>query len=174
MVLDHDDLLWGKNELYEGGNEQEGVTSYNNVWKYFDENVQKTATDIMNCMDTLLFSTQYLADYAKNILNVNPPCLVIPNTVPRAYWGQSHRFNKLNTEKEKIEKPIVLYAASPSHYNNTTKNKGDWSDEWIKWVIKSVNEERIELVLIGGLPFFFECIKEKSQNLSFCSNISST
>ena len=62
---------------------------------------------------------------------------------------------------EDIKKPRVLYTGSPTHYNNNEKLLGDWDNAWKDWVIKSVENDKIEFVVMGGLPWFLEEIKEK-------------
>lgn len=156
MVWDMDDMVWGLNEK-QGGSKEHGIPTYNGSWVNITKEVKEASVEIMNMMDELSFSTKFLADYAKNELGVDVPSKVIPNTVPMAYWGEEKR----EPITEKLEKPIVLYTGSPTHYNNAEKLKGDWDNAWTDWVIESVKNDEIEFHCIGGLPFVLEPIKDK-------------
>lgn len=156
MVWDMDDLIWGYNEL-QGGTKEQGIPSYNFSHNNIKKSEKDASVEIMKLMDQLLFSTDYLGRYVRDQLGVTVPYTVIPNTVPMAYWGNSEP--KLKTED--IKKPKVLYSGSPTHYNNQMKHLGDWDNAWKDWVIKSVVEDKIDFVCMGGLPWFFEPIKDK-------------
>ena len=84
---------------------------------------------------------------------------MIHNTLPQYFWGNERR----EYITEKIKKPRVLWSASPTHWNNESKLLGDMDNAWKDWVIKAVNEDRIEYIQMGGLPWFFEEIKDKIQ-----------
>ena len=156
MVWDIDDFIWGHNEQ-QGGTKDDGVPSYNFGWPNITDEVKESSVKIMNLMDTCLFSTQFLADYAKNELGVKADCKVLPNAIPMYFWGNVMK----NDITERIEKPRVLYTGSPTHYSNQNKMLGDWDNAWKDWVIKSVKEDKIEFIVMGGLPWFFEEIKDK-------------
>ncbi len=156
MVWDIDDFIWGHNEE-QGGTKEDGVPTYNFGWVNITDEVKEYSVKIMNLMDTCVFSTQYLADYAKNELGVTTECIVMPNAIPMYFWGNTIK----NDIVKDIEKPRVLYTGSPTHYNNKDKKLGDWDNAWKDWVIKSVEEDTIEFVVMGGLPWFLEGIKEK-------------
>jgi hypothetical protein len=156
MVWDIDDFIWGHNEK-QGGTVDDGVPSYNFGWNNITDEVKESSVKIMNLMDTCLFSTQFLADYAKDVLGVTAECKVLPNAIPMFFWG-----NKMKSDiKEPIEKPRVLYTGSPTHYHNGEKLLGDWENAWKEWVIKSVNNDEIDFIVMGGLPWFFEEIQDK-------------
>jgi len=156
MVWDIDDFIWGHNEK-QGGTKDDGVPSYNFGWPNITDEVKESSVKIMNLMDTCLFSTQFLADYAKNELGVKADCKVLPNAIPMYFWGNVMK----NDITERIEKPRVLYTGSPTHYSNQHKMLGDWDNAWKEWVIKNVKEDKIEFIVMGGLPWFFEEIKDK-------------
>lgn len=156
MVWDMDDMIWGLNEK-QGGDKYSGIPTYNGSWVNISKDVKDASIKIMNLMDELSFSTKHLADYVKNHLGVNVPSTIIPNTVPMAYWGEK----RIEPVTEKIKKPIVLYTGSPTHYNNAEKLKGDWDNSWTDWVIKSVKNNEIDFVCMGGLPFVLDEIKDK-------------
>lgn len=156
MILDHDDLIWGKNELYEGGNKLTGVPSYNPAHDRFDYTAQNCAIEIMKMMDKITVSTEFLKDFIHNVLKIDVPVEVVPNTVSIGYWG-----NKLKLRNEDIKKPKIIYTGASGHYDNKNKLMGDWSDEWKWWVIREVNMGKIDFVCMGGPPFFLEPIKNK-------------
>ena len=156
MVWEMDDMIWGFNET-QGGSKEEGIPSYNKAHDKITAELKAASIEIMNQMDLLTFSTQYLADYVRDELGVTIPSTVVPNTVPMAYWGQDHR---ADITKD-IKKPKVIYTGSPTHYNNQEKLLGDWDNSWKEWVIKSVKNDEIDFTCFGGLPWFFEEIKDK-------------
>lgn len=156
MVWDMDDFIWGKNEL-QGGNKEDGVPSYNFGMPGITPEVKSASVEIMNMMDICTFSTQYLADYAKNVLKVKAQCIVLPNVLPKFHWGE----DKKPDITERLVKPRVLYNGSPTHYHNVKKLLGDFENPWRKWVIDMVNEDKIDFHVMGGLPWFFESIKKK-------------
>jgi hypothetical protein len=155
MVWDMDDMIWGFNEK-QGGDVKEGLPSYNGAWSRISPEFKNNAVEMMKLMDTCTFSTQYLVDYVKKEFGIETG-MVIPNTVPKAYWGNDRRA----PITKQIEKPRVLYTGSPTHYSNSEKLLGDWDNAWKDWVIGAVNNDEIELHLIGGLPWFLEEIKDK-------------
>lgn len=155
MVWDIDDMIWGHNEL-QGGSKTEGIPSYNFSWSKITEENRISSVEIMKQMDTCLFATQFLADYAKDKLGLTNNLVVMPNSVPKYMW-----YNPRKPKTEDIVKPKVLYTGSPTHYDNQNKRVGDWDNSWKEWVIKSVKNDEIDFVVIGGLPFFFEEIKNK-------------
>ena len=156
MVWEMDDMIWGFNET-QGGSIEEGIPSYNKAHDKITPEMKQASIDIMNEMDLLTFSTQYLADYVKNVLGVKIPSTVVPNSVPLAYWGDQHVQQKTTD----IKKPKVIYTGSPTHYNNEDKLLGDWDNSWKDWVIKSVKNNEIDFTCFGGLPWFLEEIKDK-------------
>jgi len=150
MVYDIDDFIW------KGPNEGECLPEYNFASTQIGEDVRKSSIEIMNMMDTVCVSTQFLKDYLSTH-GVNKPIEVVHNTVPKSFWGTVKR----GPIKEKIKKPRVVYTGSPTHYCNQRKMVGDWDNAWREWVIKNVKDNKIEFMCMGGLPFFFEEIKNK-------------
>lgn len=165
MVWDMDDMIWGKNEL-EGGTKECGVPSYNFGEKNIGDEVREWSVKIMNLMDTCCFSTQYLADYAKNVCKTTSNCVVVPNAIPKFFWGGMKKADRTQ-RKEKLR---VLITSSPTHYHNQKKLKGDFDNAWLDWLLTSVKNEKIELVCMGGLPFFFEEIKDKIKVINWVSS----
>jgi hypothetical protein len=150
MVYDFDDFIWS------GPDDGERIPSYNQASINIKDENRKSSIEIMNQMNTVCVSTEFLKMYLSTH-GVNRPIEVINNTVPKFFWGGSEK----GEIKEKIKKPKVIYTGSPTHYSNERKLKGDWENEWAEWVIKSVLDNKIDFVCMGGLPFFFERIKSK-------------
>jgi hypothetical protein len=156
MVYDIDDYIWGKNED-QGGDKFDGVPTYNFGCTGITDEIKSSSVEIMNLMDECLFSTQFLADYAKNVLGVKPKCTVVPNVLPMYFWGNGMKPD-IQTE---IKKPKVVYNGSPTHYHNGKKLLGDFDNAWKDWIIEAVNNDEIEFSILGGLPWFLEEIKDK-------------
>jgi len=156
MVWDMDDMIWKKNEL-QGGSKKHGVPSYNFGYRNIGDEIREYSVKIMELMDTCTFSTQYLVDFVKSELDIQTECKVVPNCVAQFFWGDRVRPDRT----ERIKKPKILYTGSPTHYNNVTKALGDFDNSWRKWIIKAVNNDEIEFICMGGLPWFFESIKDK-------------
>jgi hypothetical protein len=90
----------------------------------------------------------------------------MPNSVPKFFWGGIKRPDKT----KRIEKPKVLITSSPTHYHNELKKKGDFNNAWLTWILDSVKHDRIDVVCMGGLPFFFEEIKDKIKVINWVSS----
>lgn len=173
MVWDMDDFIWGRNEE-QGGTIEDGVPSYNFGSHGITEDIVKCSVEVMKLMDVVTVSTQFLADYIKKNFGINNIC-VVPNSVPAFFWGNRRRA----PIRQRIEKPRVIYTGSPTHYmnpvpprspsqqepngfpGNSVKKLGDFGNAWKDWVIKSVNAGKIDFICLGGLPWFFESIKDK-------------
>lgn len=149
MVFDIDDFIW------KGDEEGEYIPEYNFGSDGIDDNTRKSCVEIMNLMDIVCVSTEFLKEYIGNKLGVKNEIIVLPNAIPKFFWGDS----KKNPISEKIKFPKVIYTGSPTHYHNPKRLKGDWNNEWVEWVIKNVKDKKIQFVCMGGLPFFFESIK---------------
>ena len=113
MIWDMDDLIWGKNEM-QGGDKYSGVPAYNFGHKNIDNGIRKFSVKIMELMDTCCLSTQYLRDYCVDKLGIQTNCVVMPNSIPKFFWGGIKRPDKI----KRIEKPKVLITSSPTHYHN--------------------------------------------------------
>jgi len=156
MIWDIDDMLWGNNEL-QGGTKYKGLPSYNSSWRNITTDIKEDTISIMNLMDEVSVSTEFLGKFINSNLKVKTKTTVIPNTVLESYWGPLE-FKPLESN---IKVPTVLYTGSPSHYNNKDMLLGDWDNKWKDWVIQSVKNKSINFVVIGGLPWFFESIKDQ-------------
>ena len=173
MVWDMDDFVWGRNEE-QGGTVEDGVPSYNFGSYGIGPEIVENCVKIMKLMDTVTVSTQFLADYIKKNFGIED-VIVVPNAIPSYFWGNRRKAPIVN----RLTKPRVIYTGSPTHYmnpiaprqpsphepngfpGNTKKKLGDFENAWLDWVIKSVNENKIEFICLGGLPYFFDCIKDK-------------
>lgn len=133
------------------------VPNYNFGHKCIDKNIDKYIIKIMNLMDKCCLSTEFLRKYVKEERQVESECVVLPNTVAKFFWGGVKRPDK----KERIKKPKILYTGSPTHYSNELKLKGDFDNAWCDYIINAVKHDKIDFVVLGGLPWFFEEIKDK-------------
>lgn len=168
MIWEIDDYLWGYNETQKGGNIEDGVPSYNFGSQRITDEIKKASVEAMNLVDVVVVSTEFLKYYVKDVLKVTAEVIVMPNAVAQYLWGV---FKKPDI-KERLVKPRVIYTGSPTHYLNPIKDKntdkfifepklGDWNNAWKDWVIKSVKEDKIDFIVLGGLPWFFDEIKDK-------------
>lgn len=156
MIYDLDDNIYGHNEL-QGGNKQDGVPSYNFGSEKIDDIIKSTSIKIMNLMDTVCTSTDYLGNILKNN-GVTVPIKTVYNTIPLFFYGNK----KKEPIKEKITKPRIIYTGSPTHYHNGKELLGDWENNWLEYITKSVIDNKIDFICMGGCPFFFENIKGRS------------
>ena len=138
-----------------------------------DAEIEECLPQIINMMDLVVTSTDYLRkimEYKFHASNV----ITVKNTVPRFLWNYPRRKDLIDD----LKKPVVLYSGSPTHYSNPIPPRGpspaepkgfsgrpgmlgDWENSWKDWVIKNVNENKIDFVIMGALPYFFEEIKDK-------------
>jgi len=151
MIYDIDDFIW------DGPDEGESIPNYNFGKQGISPDVQKSSLEIMNEMDIVCTSTDFLGQYIKDHGVTKPKIVTVYNAVPQYFWGPYRK----KPIKEKLKRPRVIYTGSPTHYNNQTKLRGDWENAWCEWVIKNVENGKIDFCCMGGLPFFFEGIKNK-------------
>jgi hypothetical protein len=157
MIYDIDDFIWY------GENGFEGIPSYNFASTTIGDDTKKASIEIMNMMDIVCVSTNFLKDYlSKNGVKTN--IVVINNTVPKYFWHDLRRSNI----KEIIKKPRVIYTGSPTHYNSKLQLLGDIAannNAWLEWIIKNVKDNKIDFMCMGspqeGVPFFFKSIESK-------------
>lgn len=152
MIYDIDDFIW------DGKHEGEHIPDYNIASTRIGLKEKETAIKIMNLMDIVCVSTDFLKDYLINEKGVKSKVVVLQNTVAKHFWFNQGKRPKI---KNKIEKPRIVYTGSPSHYCNFRKMKGDWDNAWLDWILKNVRDNKIDFMVVGGLPFFFESIKNK-------------
>lgn len=151
MVYDIDDFIW------DGSDEGETIPSYNFGKRTIGPDVQMTAIEIMKLMDVVCVSTEFLGDYIASKGVDKTKIKVVHNTISQAFWG----IDKKPHITTKLKKPTVIWSASPTHWSNPDRLAGDMDNAWQEWVIKAVLSNRINFVQMGGLPWFFEPIKDK-------------
>lgn len=150
MIWEIDDFIW------KGDEEGESIPEYNFGGTNIKEDVQQASLDIANMMDMVTVSTDFLKEYMK-YRGVKTEIVVLPNSVCQYFWGTQ----KKKPIKKNIDKPKIISTSSPTHYHNGKKLKGDFENAWCDWICKNVMDEKIEYYQMGGLPFFFEPLKNK-------------
>ena len=79
-------------------------------------------------------------------------------------WGKDKRPDIT----KKIIKPRVLYTGAPLHYNNKNKLKGDFDNAWFDWLIKNIQDDKIDFFVFGAeLPWFVVSFAHKVHLLKF-------
>lgn len=156
MVYDIDDFIWGHNEL-QGGDKENGVPSYNFGWRGITEHVKAASVEIMKMMDGITVTSEFLKYWINEVEGVNVPVTVLPNAVPMYFYG-----NKRKPERKKpIEKPMVMYTGSPTHYNNQEHKLGDFENKFTDFIIKNVKNGKMNMTFLAELPWMFEEIRNK-------------
>lgn len=156
MIYDMDDLVFGHNEEW-GGDKTTGIPSYNFASDRVTDENRDVVRECMDYVDIVTVSTPFLKKYLEN-MGVKTRIEVVQNTVPRYMY--SGKVDKQEIEID-IQKPVVLYNGSPTHYSNTKKMKGDLDNAWSEWVLKNVKDDKITFIAMGGCPYFWEEIKDK-------------
>lgn len=172
MVFEIDDLTF--NAGLSPANKEDGIPSYNSSHIKVDSNtVISQFARILPLMDLVVVSTDYLKkcfEHRFNIRNV----ITVKNVVPRFLWN----FPRRPDITEDLVKPKVIYSGSPLHYFNPIPpqppspqrpqgfpgiagKRGDWNTALCDWVIKNVQEDKIDFICMGSLPYFWETIKDK-------------
>jgi len=161
MVYDIDDFIW------DGDVDGEEIPEYNFGKISIDTEVQNAAIENMKMMDTVCVSTKFLGDYIAS-KGIDPDKIeIIHNTLPAYLWGT----DKVAPKTEKIKKPRIMWSASPTHWHNEHKLAGDMDNAWREWIINAVNADKIEYIQMGGLPWFFESIKDKIQVIEWVDSL---
>ena len=142
--------------IFKGDDIGEEIPKYNMGRDGITDQVRTACIDIMNCCDLITAPSQFLLDYINNKLKVNVPTFFLPNTCPQYSWG--NRRKKLISEKIKV--PRILISSSPCHYSNQLKMLGDF-EVWSEYLIKNVRDSKIQLTIMGGLPWFLEPVKSR-------------
>lgn len=150
MIYDIDDFIWS------GNNVDENIPDYNFGKKTITLDVQNACVTIMKLMDIVCVSTDFLGECIASKGIPKNKIQVIHNTISQFFWGN----NKKEPIKLKLIRPKVIWSASPTHWSDEKKMAGDMDNSWREWVIKSVNENKIDFYQMGGnCPWFFESIK---------------
>jgi len=151
MCYDVDDFIWDGTEI------GEEIPKYNFGKKTISPAIQNACVEIMKMMDTVCVTTPFLGDYIASKGVAKEKIKVLHNTVSQAFWGDQKKPNITS----RIKKPKVIWTASPTHWSDEFKLAGDMENAWKDWVIKSVKNDEIDFYQMGGLPWFFEPIKDK-------------
>lgn len=151
MVYDLDDFIWDGKDI------GEEIPNYNFGKEAITKEVQDAAIENMKMMDTVTVTCDFLKDYIASRGVDKNKIKIVHNTMPSFLWGS----DKKPHITEKIEKPTIIWSASPTHWHDGKKLLGDLDNAWYQWIIKSVKEDKINYVQMGGLPWFFEEIKDK-------------
>lgn len=167
MIFEVDDLIFKINDHH-------CIPEYNTAAMHFDaDKSTEMCKRVLPMMDEIIVSTDFLKrkfEESFDVHNVH----VIRNVIPRFLWSYPRKKNIT----EDIIKPTVLYSGSPCHYRNPipprqpspqepngfpgiSPHKGDMDNAWCDWVIKNVREDKINFIVMGALPWFWECIKDK-------------
>jgi hypothetical protein len=151
MIYDIDDFLW------DGPDDGEEIPEYNFGKNSIVKPVQDACVEIMKLCDTVCVSTKFLGDYIATKGIDKNKIKVVYNSLGQFFYGTDKR----KPIAKKIEKPTVVWSASPTHWSDEKKLSGDMDNAWQEWVIKSVLNNKINFVQMGGLPWFFQGIKNK-------------
>ena len=128
-----------------------------------DEEIEDALHQIIPLFDVVMCSTDYLKKAVIQKYNYDN-VITVKNTVPRFLWS----CDKKKPIAEDIKRPVVLYSGASGHYRNPKdKNDpgdfGDWNCAFRDWVIKNVNEDKIDFKIMGDFPWFFQPIAPKIQ-----------
>lgn len=146
-----------------------GIPEWNPACFAFNTNMKKiedVLTEELQYFDRIVVSTDYLKHaFEKRFINL-PEIVTFSNKIPKYLWN----IEKKKDIVEDIVKPVVLYSGAPIHTRAPFIVNGhdialpglvgDF-EEWYNTVIKLVKEDKIDFVLLGGLHWYFEPIKEK-------------
>lgn len=143
--------------VFSGKDEGEEIPKYNMGRDGITLPIQTACIDIMKMCDLITAPSQFLLDYITKNLGVNVPTFFLPNVAAQYAWGTQRK----RPITEKIKVPKILVASSPCHYSNEKKLYGDFEGAWYEYLIKNVRENKIQLTVMGGLPWFLDSIKHK-------------
>jgi hypothetical protein len=128
-----------------------------------DDEIESSLQQIVPLFDTIVCSTDYLKKVVMQKFGVDN-VITVKNTVPRFLWS----CDKKKPITEDIKRPVVLYSGASGHYRNPKSENdvgdmGDWNCAFREWVIKNVNEDKIDFKIMGDFPWFFRDIAPKIQ-----------
>lgn len=155
MVYDIDDFI------YQGPAEGECIPKYNFGSEKITDEIRNASIEIMNMMDLVCVSSDFLGSYLKEKRNVTTPIRTIPNSICLYMWGTQRK----KPIKEKIARPKIIYTGSPTHWSERHKMLGDWENSWVEYIRKSIRDNKIDFFMMGcpsipkmgaKPPFFFE------------------
>ena len=96
--------------------------------------------------------------------------VALGKSAPRFLWS----CDKKKPITEDLVKPRILYSGVSGHYLNPIPpdpvhkkpglagQRGDWNQDLCDWVIKMVQEDKIDLTIMGDFPYFFKDIAPKT------------
>jgi hypothetical protein len=169
MVYDIDDFIW------HGEDNGEDRPIYNASCQRIPKETVDSVEKIMTFMDEICVSTDFLRDYIVNKLKIKQKVTILPNCVPKYFYGPNMR----GPIKEKLTKPKFIYTGSPCHYNNEKKMLGDFDNAWREFIIKNVIDDKIDFMCLGGsplmdgsikMPWFFSKISHKIKMVKWHNN----
>ena len=128
-----------------------------------DDEIEAALQQIIPLFDTIMCSTDYLKKVVMQKFGVDN-VIAVKNTVPRFLWS----CDKKKPITEDIKRPVVLYSGASGHYRNPRAENdigdmGNWNCAFREWVIKNVNEDKIDFKIMGDFPWFFRDIAPKIQ-----------
>lgn len=160
MVYDIDDFIW-RNPDGSG----KALPDYSFCQGNINDEQHTASIEIMNMMDTVCCSTEWIKKFLITECGIKPPVVVVPNTVPQYFYGKNRR-----RISKKLTKPRIVYTGSPTHYSNKDRLYGDWEGAYPEWIKKNVIDGKIDFMVLGGLPWFFEDIKDKITCLNWLNS----
>jgi len=138
MIGELDDCMWE-------------VPEYNSSLKYSKIEMNRTIRDSFMMMDKVSVSTNYLKESMASTIGIPLDNIVVnDNTIPKSLYG----FSESRSISADLEKPMVLYNGSPTHYNNATRMAGDLGGNIAEFILKYHDEFRI--VFMGGHPWYVD------------------
>lgn len=154
IVYDIDDFIW------KGKDEGEHIPEYNFGSEKISDAIRRSSVEIMNMCDRVCVSSEFLKFYLKTKLKIKSEVVVVPNTVSIFFWGSKRK----KPIKEKIKKPKIIWTASPTHWHEQKKLKGDMENVWCEYIKKNVRDNKIDFMMMGCKqpPFFFKDLKNMS------------
>ena len=160
LVGEWDDLCWVSNGEF--------IPEYNmaSLNMQNTDGMQKNMKRALELLDEVVVSTEWLKDSIEKHFDYHA-VRVIKNVVPRYLWS-AERKKPIESD---LTKPTILYSGAPQHYRNPVPrcpqfpngvepHPGDWYPAWIDWIIQMVKLGKINFVIMGALPYFFEPIKD--------------
>lgn len=139
----------GIKTIYEIDDDFFDIPKWNMAHSYYKENI-KHIKEMLKIVDGVSVSTlplkSKISKYNKNIV-------INPNHLPKFLWGK-----QLNPIPIK-SKPRILWAGSSNHFSVDKNKGGDFGDELIHFIKKTV--DIYQWVFMGGFPQELNCVKDK-------------
>jgi len=127
FIVDYDDIVWAE------------LPKYNKCAINWADNYKSMKEHLNELVDIVTVSTESLKQSLSEFVDAHK-IHVIPNMIPRFKWNYNRRPLPTNDH--------ILYAGSPTHFDNTTNHYGDFTNEWDKFLsTKTVN-------IMGICPWF--------------------